>query len=111
MLARPGYSKLVNHYLIALLAILPPIAVAVATNQVGFLVGITGSYAGAGIQYVIPTCLVLMARRKVTELEQRLGSRQLHRSWFSHKWWILLVLVWSVMCVSFVTVNHIITKK
>ena len=73
--------------------------------------GITGSYAGAGIQYVIPALLVLMARRHVTNLEARVGDPQLHRSPFSHSIWVYLVLVWAVLCVAFVTVNHIVTNK
>jgi hypothetical protein len=34
----------------ALLAMLPPLAIALCTEDVGMLVGITGAYAGLGIQ-------------------------------------------------------------
>lgn len=111
VLARPSFSMLVNRVLIALLAVVPPTIVAVITNEVDFLVGITGSYAGAGIQYVIPAFLVLLARRQVVDLEARLGGVQLHRSPFSSAIWVYLVLGWAVLCVVFVTVNHIITGK
>jgi len=33
------------------------------TNSLEFLVGITGSYAGAGIQYIVPAALVYYARK------------------------------------------------
>nr|KAG5713689.1 hypothetical protein BaRGS_024737 [Batillaria attramentaria] len=111
ILARPSYSNFVNHYLIALLAVVPPTIVAVITNKVDFLVGITGSYAGAGIQYVIPAFLVLSARRQVLDLEARLGGPQIHRSPFGSSVWVYLVLGWAALCVIFVTINHIVTGK
>ena len=39
------------------LAVLPPALVALATDDLGILVTVTGAYAGAGIQYIIPVCL------------------------------------------------------
>lgn len=111
LLARPRFPQLVNRYLIGLLAIIPPILIALITNKVDFLVGITGSYAGAGIQYVIPALLVLFARREVSNLQARVGGEQLHRSPFGHKVWVYLVLVWAGLCILFVTVNHIITRS
>jgi hypothetical protein len=39
------------------LALVPPVGVAFATNSLEFLVGITGSYAGAGIQVKTTTKL------------------------------------------------------
>jgi hypothetical protein len=40
-----------------MLALVPPVGVAFATNSLEFLVGITGSYAGAGIQVKTATRL------------------------------------------------------
>jgi hypothetical protein len=40
-----------------MLALVPPVGVAFATNSLEFLVGITGSYAGAGIQVKTTTRL------------------------------------------------------
>ena len=51
-------------------AILPPAFVALATENLGFLVSITGAYAGAGIQYFIPCSLVFLARKKLNHLRQ-----------------------------------------
>ncbi|QQP53024.1 Transmembrane protein 104 -like protein, partial [Caligus rogercresseyi] len=41
----------------------PPLIVSLITDQLEDLVGITGSYAGVGIQYVIPGALVYYARK------------------------------------------------
>ncbi|CAL1529890.1 unnamed protein product [Lymnaea stagnalis] len=89
-----------------LLCIIPPFAVAMGTNQVEFLVGITGSYAGAGIQYIIPAVLVLLARRDILAI----GGSYLHRSPFSHKGWVILTLVWACICIAFVTANYIVSN-
>ncbi|XP_076440935.1 transmembrane protein 104-like [Babylonia areolata] len=111
LLNRNRFPRFVNHHLIVLLTIIPPVIVAIITNKVDFLVGITGSYAGTGIQYVIPAVLVLMARRQVVDLQARVGGEQLHRSPFAHNGWVYVVLGWAALCVTFVTANHIITRS
>lgn len=92
-----------------LVALLPPVAVALATESVEFLVGFTGSYAGAVIQYVIPVALVHRARRQVLEA-LGLGVRNQHASPFRHGAWLWFVLLWAGACVTLVTVNHIVVK-
>ncbi|CAG5114534.1 unnamed protein product [Candidula unifasciata] len=89
-----------------LLVLIPPVAVALGTNKVEVLVGITGSYAGAGIQYVIPAVLVLLARRDTLAV----AGGYLHRSPFSHRAWVILTLIWACICINFVTVNYIISN-
>eukprot|EP00045_Choanoeca_perplexa_P012749 m.141042 g.141042 ORF g.141042 m.141042 type:complete len:490 (+) comp16122_c0_seq1:176-1645(+) len=99
----------VEKFVFPVLAIGPPILVAFFTDNVEMLVGITGSYAGVGIQYVIPALLCYCARAKVN---RELGAEpNLHRSWFSHPYWIWFVLLWSGLCITLVTVNHINTGK
>ena len=70
------------------------------------LVGITGSYAGSGIQYVVPALLALYSRRTTLTLIG-MGVTNKHRSWFQHTGWVVFVLVWAAVCVIFVTVNHL----
>lgn len=65
--------------------------------------------AGVGIQYLVPALLCYCGRKQVAAA---LGSRavaqgSLHRSVFAHPGWIVLVCVWSVACVGFVTFNYI----
>uniref|UniRef100_A0A131XGX2 Putative amino acid transporter n=1 Tax=Hyalomma excavatum TaxID=257692 RepID=A0A131XGX2_9ACAR len=100
---------LVERFFFPLLALLPPIAVALATESVEFLVGFTGSYAGAFIQYIIPVALVHRARKQVLEA-LGLGVKNQHASPFRHGAWLVFVLVWAVACVTLVTVNHIIIR-
>lgn len=108
--AKPScHQILVERFFFPLLALLPPILVALATESVEFLVGFTGSYAGAVIQYIIPVALVHRARKQVLEA-LGLGVKNQHASPFRHGAWLVFVLVWAVACVTLVTVNHILVR-
>jgi amino acid permease len=102
------YPWFVDKIVFPLAAISPPVIIALITNKVEFLVGITGSYAGAGIQYVIPAILVYYARKDMNDLSP--GNVNPLRSPFKHVAWIIFVLIWAGICIAFVTVNHIIAK-
>ncbi|KAG8190052.1 hypothetical protein JTE90_023024 [Oedothorax gibbosus] len=104
------YSVFVQKILFPLLAVLPPVAIALVTEDLTILVGVTGSYAGTAIQYVVPALLVYCARRD-TLSTLGLGLKNKHASPFGHVAWIIFVLVWAAMCVIFVTVNYFLPKK
>lgn len=89
-----------------LMAILPPIVVTYFTDSLASLVSFTGSYAGTGIQYIIPVALVWQARRTCRSI---LGQGIINdfRSPFQSVVWLIFVFVWSVTSVVFVTVNFI----
>ena len=93
-----------------LVAMVPPALVALGTENLGILVTITGAYAGAGIQYVIPCCLVFLARKKLNKLETDLNMSLQNplASAFKHSGFLILVLAWSVLAVGLVTANFII---
>ncbi|XP_061182106.1 transmembrane protein 104-like [Saccostrea echinata] len=105
------FSWFVDRIVFPLAAITLPFIIALATDEVEFLVGITGSYAGAGIQYVIPATLVLISRRAVKSDPSVSTLNNRFTSPFKHTFWVILVIVWSVVAMAFVTVNHIITRK
>lgn len=97
------YGLFVRRFLFPLLTVTPPIIIAFATDDVGLLVSVTGTYAGAIIQYVIPVLLVFYGRRCILE---RFGNyRNRNRSPFGHNFWIFLIIVWYVICLVFVTVD------
>lgn len=104
------YSFFVERLLFPVLSTIPPVAIAFATSDLQILVGITGSYAGAVIQYVVPALLVYYAR-KDTLSSLGLGVKNKHSSPFKHTAWIIFVLLWAFTCIIFVTINHIITKR
>lgn len=89
-----------------LMAVLPPIVITFYTDSLAGLVSFTGSYAGTGIQYIIPIALVWQAR-KVCRSTLGQGIVNEHRSPFQSVGWLIFVLVWSVACVVFVSVNFL----
>jgi hypothetical protein len=101
--ARPLPSW-VEHYVFPIVAIGPPIVVAFFTEDVELLVGITGSFAGVGIQYVIPALLVYYGRQKVKAELSSLPPNP-HMSVFRSPLWIQFVLAWSLVCVTLVAVR------
>ena len=100
-------SPFAGRIIYPLITIVPPIAIAFGTQNVEMLVGVTGSYAGAVIQYVVPVMLVLCGRKKARQLSGSYVNK--HRSMFRQKAWIYFVLAWTVACIGFVTANHIMS--
>ncbi|KAI4480819.1 PREDICTED: transmembrane protein 104 homolog [Polistes canadensis] len=88
------------------LAILPPYLIAMSTKDLSKLIGITGSYAGTCIQYLIPTFLVYYARKKTNKIIG-LGVINKFASPFASNFWLIFVIVWAVACMILVSVNFI----
>eukprot|EP00052_Salpingoeca_macrocollata_P027282 m.258748 g.258748 ORF g.258748 m.258748 type:complete len:484 (-) comp22722_c3_seq10:154-1605(-) len=106
------FSWTVDKIVFPLAAIVPPIAVAFFTENVGFLVGFTGSYAGVGIQYVAPAMLCYCARAKATTLfGGSVKAKNHHASIFRSTLWIWFLCGWAAVSVVLVTVNHILTRS
>ncbi|XP_030840130.1 transmembrane protein 104 isoform X2 [Strongylocentrotus purpuratus] len=102
------YHWTIRRLLFPTLVLVPPIVVAFVTTNVTMLVGITGSYAGATIQYLIPVFLVYCGRKKT---ERMMGKRWIlhqHMSPFRHRIWLVLIIIWAIFCLAFVTVDHVL---
>jgi len=94
------------HVVLSLFASGTPILIAYATSDVSLLVDYTGSYAGLGIQLVIPALLVYSARKVTSNI---FGKHTVnpYQSAFSHVGWIIAVLLISAGFFGLVTYNHI----
>ncbi|XP_012061431.1 PREDICTED: transmembrane protein 104 homolog [Atta cephalotes] len=101
-----SYNLCFRKLVFPVLAIIPPYLIAIITKDLSILVGITGSYAGAGIQYLIPTFLVYYARQKTNKIIG-LGVMNKFASPFSGRCWLVFVVVWAVTCMILVSVNFI----
>ncbi|XP_068581707.1 transmembrane protein 104 [Cebidichthys violaceus] len=101
------YPWVVDRVVFPLITLVPPIVVAFCTHNLESLVGITGSYAGTGIQYIVPACLVFYARRNMEPVVGRDAVNK-HRSPFRHAFWVWFVLLWAASCLMFVTANIIL---
>ena len=102
------FPFVIDRLFFPVLAILPPIAVAYATQQLKTLVSVTGSFPGIGVQYFIPLTLVFTARRA---LKRSFGVvKNPYQSPFPFKyWWFLVVVaVWGVISVMLVAINYIL---
>jgi len=93
--------------LLPLLAVVPPLAVALATSDLSLLVGVTGTYAGAGVQYVIPAALVACARSNAEATVGASSARSTFASPFKGRFWVWAVLLWAAASVVLVTFNII----
>lgn len=104
-----SYNFVLRKLLFPIVTVIPPLMLTYFLEDISVLIEFTGSYAGTGIQYLIPTFLVMSARRHCTNL-LGLGVVNRYKSPFSHMAWAVFILIWSVMCVILVSVN-IFNKK
>ncbi|GFG32851.1 hypothetical protein Cfor_06349 [Coptotermes formosanus] len=100
------YWWCVRKVLFPLLAVIPPVLVAMATKNLEILVGVTGAYAGTGIQYLIPAFLVFAARKRTLQVIG-MGVRNDFESPFRSKGWVIFVVIWAATCIVLVSVNFI----
>ncbi|TMW60416.1 hypothetical protein Poli38472_000458 [Pythium oligandrum] len=98
--------------LYALLALVPPLVVAFFTEDVSMLVGFTGAYAGLGIQWVVPACLVYCLRRQLEQERSRsptdlkTHATNPFASPFVHMGWLYLIMALSGFAVVLITITH-----
>uniref|UniRef100_A0A8C8Y9N6 Transmembrane protein 104 n=1 Tax=Prolemur simus TaxID=1328070 RepID=A0A8C8Y9N6_PROSS len=104
------YPWVVDRVVFPTITLVPPVLVAFCTHDLESLVGITGAYAGTGIQYVIPAFLVYHCRRD-TQLAFGHGAANKHRSPFRHTFWVGFVLLWAFSCFIFVTANIVLSES
>lgn len=123
--------QMVMRYCVPLFALIPPILLAMATNDIEFLVGITGAFMGGGIQFVFPVVLVYYSRKALSEhlshlatvdqpvtddvldestpLVLRTRSEHInpYRSPFYHQAWLWIVIIWMILCMVMVFLNKV----
>ncbi len=100
-----NYSFFTDKIFFPLATLIPPIIIAFITNHIEFLVGVTGSYAGAGIQYFIPAALVFCSRKTVSEVLDFPAVNK-HSSPFRHVAWVIFIVLWAVAAIVLVSVNY-----
>uniref|UniRef100_H3AS47 Amino acid transporter transmembrane domain-containing protein n=1 Tax=Latimeria chalumnae TaxID=7897 RepID=H3AS47_LATCH len=92
----------VERLVFPLVAIIPPVVIALATHNIEMIVGVTGSYAVTVIQFVIPPLLVYFSRKNAREMfgkDVQIG----HASPFQHIFWIVLTLIFAAFILTVVT--------
>ncbi|GLE04372.1 hypothetical protein PINS_up013302 [Pythium insidiosum] len=98
--AGTGLSGFFARHIYAFVAIVPPLVVALFTEDVSMLVGFTGAYAGLGIQWVVPTALVWCLRRRLAAASNPFASP------FAHSAWLYMAFALSGAAVVLITLTH-----
>ncbi|KAK5584866.1 hypothetical protein RB653_006484 [Dictyostelium firmibasis] len=101
-------SPFVRNVIFSLTSSLIPVGVAFCTRNVSLLVNITGSYAGLGIMFVMPALISFYSNKMLTEYYHISNPK---KSPFSNKFFYLLILLISVICLVLATWKIIITYK
>ena len=96
-----------HRIILVIFVLLLPCAISIATENINFLVGFTGSYAGVAVQYIIPALLVYNARRQA-QLKLRRPLHFPNQSIFKSKYWIFLVFLWAWMAIIVITMYNIL---
>lgn len=111
-ITKKEFSWGVEKFLFPLITLIPPLSIAMFTNEVQFLVGFTGSYAGCVIQYIVPATLLYCSRRMVaTLIPSSVGVKLPYQSPFKHVFWVWLLNFWAVAAIIIITINHIVYRK
>lgn len=100
----------IERLVIPTVVVIIPLIIAMTTDNVEFLVAFTGSYAGVGVQYVMPALLMLAVRKRVPKWLNREIPSEFYGP-FRHMFWICLMFVWAGATVIIVTLNHIYSRK
>ncbi|KAL4709958.1 hypothetical protein ACJJTC_003921 [Scirpophaga incertulas] len=105
-----SYNFVLRKLLFPIVTVVPPLLLTYYLEDIGVLIEFTGSFAGTGIQYLIPTFLVMSARRHCNNL-LGLGVVNKYKSLFSHTAWAIFVLLWAFVCTTLVIVNMVEKKS
>ncbi|CAF0877689.1 unnamed protein product [Adineta steineri] len=99
-----------QRIILVIVVLLFPCTVSIVTENINFLVGFTGSYAGVAVQYVIPALLVYNARRQA-QLKLRRPVHFENQSFFQNKYWVFTVLLWAWLAVIVITIYNILPSR
>lgn len=99
-----------QRIILVLLVLILPGLISILTEDIGFLVSFTGSYAGVAVQYIIPALLVYNGRRQV-QLKLRRPLSFPTQSVFQSKYWVFAVFLWAWMAIIVITLYHILPKS
>lgn len=84
-----------SQQIFTLVALMPPVVVAVFVHDVGQLVSLTGSFAGLAIMFVTPGLLVLYSRDRLDKTVPHWRQMHPHISPFQHQAWVYLMLMFA----------------
>jgi len=84
-----------SQQIFTLIALMPPVVIAVFVHDVSQLVALMGSFAGLAIMFVTPGLLALYSRVKLDRSVPHWRQVHHHKSPFQHKAWVYLTLAFA----------------
>lgn len=96
-------TSLLITLMFSFVTILVPLALALIVSDLQTLVGVVGSYAGAGVQYLIPCVLVMAARSQA----KNFACHNPYISPFGQNIWVYAVCLWMFISLILITVNYL----
>ncbi len=97
----------INRLVFPLLALVPALAIACGTQNVQILVSVTGAFPGIGVQYIIPATLAF-AGKHIVQNRLKLGYNNKHKSPFSYLVFLIIVIVWTTVCVGVIIADDVL---
>lgn len=97
----------INRFVFPLLALVPAIALAYATQNLQMLVSVTGSFPGIGVQYVIPATLAFAGKYVITK-KLNLEYKNKFKSPFSYIIFLVVVLLWTCISVALIIAEDVV---
>ena len=102
------FHFIIERIVFPLAVVVPPFAIAFATQNEELLIAITGSIPGVGVQYVIPVFLAYFGRRIVVREIGTYANK--HRSLFNNIVFLVFIMVWSLVCIVLVIVYQVLSR-
>ena len=103
------YPWLIDRLLFPTLALILPILIAFATQNIVVLVSVTGSFPGIVVQYIIPATLAFAGRHVITKMN--LPYENKHKSPFRHVTFFVIVILWTILSFGLIVADDIIKIK
>lgn len=100
-----GPRSFISRVIVPLIAITPPIILSIFLQDLEKIMGVVGSYSGLAIQWMIPALMVRYARKHVYSEKAR--GRNFLSSPFRSNLWTYLVIIWTTLCLVFITMDHL----
>uniref|UniRef100_A0A0A9X4J8 Transmembrane protein 104 n=1 Tax=Lygus hesperus TaxID=30085 RepID=A0A0A9X4J8_LYGHE len=100
--------RVLHSVILPIVAVVPPVIIAMTTLNIETLVYITGAFGGVAIQYIIPTVLVVLSRIQTPPALVRIPNP--HDSPFKSIFWAILVFLWAMICYGLVLYNLFTSK-
>ena len=108
ILQRDSFPFWVDRMLFPTVCLIFPITVAIITDDITYLMDITGGLSGAMIEYFFPALIVYYARQHLEKIEKfNVGVKcpAYCKSYFKHVAFVYALFLWTAVCLIMTIIN------